>query len=463
MKCLVAVFAAALSGCATTPDAPAPGIALPGHFDAASREASNLSHWWTRYGSKPLTGLVEKASQGNFDIAAAAARIEQANAQARIAGATLVPALTGAANTSRSQASGTSSSSGAVFNPIRNGSISAVLSASYEVDIWGKNRDLLRSAQEQAEASVYARDVVRLTTQAAVVNAYLQLAAARARLSIATSNSHDAERVLRVIRDRLAAGTGTALDIAQQESLVASQRAAIPPLRQDAEIARHTIALLLGRPPEGLAVAAASLDNLRTPAVAPGQPASLLARRPDLRDAETLLAGANANVEAARKALLPSIQLTAQGGLQSAALSSVLRPESVIWSLAAGLTGPIFDGGRLQAEVDLAKAQRQELLENYRKAIVSALVDVENALVAIREGAAREAAQRVAVEKARAAFGFAEQRLREGTIDLQTLLNTQTTLFQAQDTLIQARLARLQATVSLFQALGGDFAAPAPH
>jgi NodT family efflux transporter outer membrane factor (OMF) lipoprotein len=332
------------------------------------------------------------------------------------------------------------------------------LAASYQLDLWGRNRDLLRAAESQSLGARFAFDTVRLSTQVAVVNAYLQLGAARDRLMISEDNVRSAERILQVIRERISAGTASALDRAQQEGLVAQQRAAIPPFRQNLEISRNTLALLLGRPPEGFSVAATSLRNLNVPVAHPGLPSSLLLRRPDLRLAEAQLASADANVEASRKALLPSIQLTGQAGLQSAALNLILKPESTVWSLASGLTQPIFEGGRLRAEIALSEAQRLELLESYRRAIVSALVDVENALVAIRETAARERAQAIAVSRAREAFGFAEQRFREGTIDLQSLLNTQSTLFQTQDTLVQARLARLEASVSLFQALGGDFA-----
>ncbi len=435
---------------------PEAGIPLPARFDGASaRPASDITRWWTRFGSSALTGLVDRADADNFDVAAAAARIEQADAQARIAGASLLPALSAAADAGRSQRSGTTG--GRVVSPSIGSSYSGSLAASYQLDLWGRNRDLLRAAETQSLGARFAFDTVRLSTQVAVVNAYLQLAAARDRLSIAEGNVGSAERILGIIRDRVGAGTASALDRAQQEGLVAQQRATIPPLRQNLDTSRNTLALLLGRPPEGFSVASASLRSLQAPVARPGLPADLLLRRPDLRLAEAQLAAADANVEASRKALLPAIQLTGQAGLQSAALNLILRPESAIWSLAAGVTQPIFDGGRLRAEVALSEAQRQELLEAYRQAIVSALVDVENALVAVRESAARERAQAVAVARAREAFGFAEQRFREGTIDLQSLLNTQSTLFQTQDGLVQARLARLQASVGLFQALGGDF------
>lgn len=450
--CLAALL---LAGCAHEP-MPQAGVALAARFDnAAARPATDITRWWTRFGAQALTALVDRADTDNLDIAAAAARIEQADAQARVAGAALLPALTGSLDASRAQRSGTTS--GVVRSPSVGNAVSGALAASYQLDLWGRNRDLLSAAESQSLGARFAFDTVRLSTQVATVNAWLQLAATRDRLAIAEDNLRSAERILQVIRERLAAGTASALDRAQQEGLAAQQRAAIPPLRQSVETARLTLALLLGRAPEGFVVAPASLRALRVPTANPGLPASLLLRRPDIRLAEAQLEAADADLAAARKALLPTIQLTGQAGLQSAALNLLLKPESAIWSLASGLTQPIFDGGRLRAQVALNEAQRQELLEAYRKAIVSALVDVETALVAMRETAARESAQAVAVAKAREAFGFAEQRFREGTIDLQTLLITQSTLFQSQDTQIQARLARLQASVSLFQALGGDF------
>jgi outer membrane protein TolC len=185
----------------------------------------------------------------------------------------------------------------------------------------------------------------------------------------------------------------------------------------------------------------------------------MLLRRPDVWAAEERLKSAEADLSAARKALLPTITLTGQSGFQSGALSRLLRPESAIYSLAAGLVQPIFDGGRLRAEVSLSDAARLEMLESYRKAIVTALSDVETALIAVRESAAAEAAQARAVAASRRAFDLSEQRLRAGTIDLATLLAAQQSLFQAQEGVVQARLARLQAATSLFQALGGDWSA----
>jgi outer membrane protein, multidrug efflux system len=200
-----------------------------------------------------------------------------------------------------------------------------------------------------------------------------------------------------------------------------------------------------------------SLRSIATPRVTPGLPSELLAQRPDIREAEANLAAADANVINARAQMLPSITLTGEGGYQSAVLKTLLRPESAFYTLTAGLTQPIFDGGRLQGNLDLQKGKQDELLQNYRKAVISAFSDVENALDGIRQTALRARLQREVVTSSRRAFDISEQRLRQGTIDLVTVLQTQQTLYQAEDALAQAQLAHVQAVVGLYQALGGGW------
>lgn len=453
----------ALSACAPLAREETAAPALPVAFErAATRPAALPLRWWTRFSAPGLNRLIEAADVGNFDLAAANTRLEQADAQARVAGSVLFPALNANGDAARTQSSGAMARRGPFVSGSPSNSFSGVLAASYEIDLWGRNRDLITAAKADADSSLYAREVIRLSTRAGVANAWFALASARERLMIAQENVTNATRIASVVKQRLNVGTGSALDVAQQESLIASQRAALPDLRQSAEANRLALALLMGRVPEGLGIATPRLGAIKVPGIAPGLPTQLLLRRPDIRQAEAQLEAANANLSAARKALLPAISLSGQGGQRSAALSNLLRPESAIWSLAAGLTTPIFDGGRLNAQADLAEAQKREMLELYRKAIVSALVDVENALVAVRESAAREAALSVVVARSREAFKLSEERLRAGTIDLTTLLNTQATLFNAQDNLVQARLTRLNAAVSLFQALGGDFTVEVP-
>jgi outer membrane protein TolC len=202
------------------------------------------------------------------------------------------------------------------------------------------------------------------------------------------------------------------------------------------------------------------MDQLTIPRVTPGLPADLLGQRPDIREAEALLESANASVHAARAAFFPSITLTGEGGYQSNALKTLLRPESAFFNLAAGLVQPVLDGRRLEGLYDLQKGRQDELLQLYRKAVINGFADVDRALIAVQQGTARERLQRDVVRASRRAFEISETRLREGAVDLITVLNTQQTLFQAEDTLAQVRLARLLAVVSLFQALGGGWQKP---
>jgi multidrug efflux system outer membrane protein len=452
-----------LGGCLLTGDKLDPALDIPQVYDGgpknpvAAEAAVPKLDWWRGFRSKELTEVIEEARAANLDIAAAVARIVQADAQARMAGSALLPnvALNGSASHSRSSQSlgGGAGGGGSSERDFLSGS----LTASYEIDFWGKNRAALRAAEQTAVASRYDREVVGLATVAATANAYFQVLAAQDRLRVARENIRSATRVLNLIQQRLNAGTASALDTAQQESLVNTQRAAIPPLEQTLKQNRNALAVLIARSPERVRIRGGSLRDLATPRVTPGLPSELLAQRPDIREAEANLAAADANVMNARAQMLPSITLTGEGGYQSAVLRTLLRPESAFYTLTAGLTQPIFDGLKLQGNLDFQKGKQDELLQNYRKAVISAFSDVENALDAIRQTSLRERLQRDVVTSSQRAFDISEQRLNQGTIDLVTVLQTQQTLYQAQDQLAQARLAHVQAIVSLYQALGGGW------
>jgi NodT family efflux transporter outer membrane factor (OMF) lipoprotein len=450
-----------LGGCILAPKVPELALEIPLHYRAAPKNAEAAPpklDWWRGFRSPELTALIEEAQVANFDIAAAVARIVQADAQSRIAGAPLLPTVDADLSAQRSrssQATGLGTSSTGVRS--ERVLYRAALSASYEIDFWGKNRATLQAAEQLAIASRFDREVVALTTIATVANTYFLALAAQDRLRIAREDLQSATRVLDLIKQRETAGTASALDVAQQETLVAVQRAAIPPLEQQLRQNIATLGLLIGRAPEHVIVRGGSMSRLAIPRVTPGLPSELLTRRPDIREAEAQLAGANASVYAARAALLPSIQLTGEGGFQSLALKTLFRPEAAFYSIAAGLTQPIFHGGQLLGQLQLQKGRQDELLQNYRRAIISGFTDVERALVAAQQLAQQERLQRDAVTSSRRAYELSVSRLREGTVDLVTVLQTQIALFQAQDALAVVRLQRLQAAVGLFQALGGGW------
>jgi len=443
-----------LSGCIFSSERPDLALDVPPAYRAGrGYSAPPALDWWRGFRSSELTKLIEEAQTANLDIGAAIGRIMQADAQSKIAGAPLLPGVDFAGSATRLRPPG---------GPMKE-DYKVALNASYEIDFWGKNRALLRAAEETAAASRYDREVVGLATVVSAANAYFQVLAAQDRLRVARDNAASASRVLDLIKQRLAAGTASQLDVAQQESLLATQRAAVPPLEQTLKQNRTALAILMGRTPEHAQIRGGSLRGIAYPRVTPGLPSELLAQRPDIREAEANLAAANANVYNARAQFLPSITLTGAAGYESAVLKTLFRPESALYSVAAGLAQPIFEGGRLTGNLDLQKGRQDELLQNYRKAVISAFGDVENALDAIRQTAARERLQAEVVRSSREAFNIAEQRLREGTIDLVTVLQTQQTLYQAEDLLVQARLAHVQAIVSLYQALGGGWLPKPPE
>ncbi len=445
-----------LGACATSGNAPAPAPGMPQTYSelAAPDAAVPATDWWGAFGSQELSSLIAAALANNPDLAIAAERVRQAEAQVSMAGATLFPALNLSAGSARRE---TRADDG---TRQRSDTSNATLSASYEVDLWGKNASALRSADAALRASRFDRETVRLTLVAGVANAYFQVLSLRGRMATARENLAVAERVFAVVDSRMRNGAASNLDFARQLAAVLTQKAALPPLELQERQTLFALAILLGRAPEGFDAAAAALTSLDVPRVAPGLPAQLLVRRPDLASAEAQLAAANANVAAARAALLPSIGLTGSAGLASDVLLNFTNGPTATLAIGAALLQPIFDGGRLRAQVEVAASRERELVENYRRAVFSALADVESALAAGGRSAEQELLQQSIVEQARRALKLAEVRYREGADDLLTALDAQRTLFQAEDQLAQIRLARLQASLGLFKALGGGWRMP---
>ena len=452
----VFITAAALGGCSLGPDYKHPDTVTQGDWregDAAEQVAWPTADWWQGFGSAELNEMMTTAQQTNADIGAAIARVKQADAQARIAGAPLLPSI---------QAGGGPSRQREVF-PVSGGErigytdYTLGVSASYEIDFWGKNAAALAAAEAASHASRYDQEVVALTVVSGVANMYFQALGTQDRLQVAQENLANAEAVLKIIRNQARIGTATDLNIDQQETVVAQLRATIPPLQQQFSQSLDALAILLNRPPSGMRLASQSLLPLSIPEVAPGLPSELLARRPDVREAEAQLVAANADIKVARAAFFPSVNLTASGGFESLALSSFLSPASTVYSLAASLTQPIFEGGALRGQLAFSQARYEELLENYRKAAVSAFSNVEDALAATRRTVEQQESQQIAVEKARRAYEVAQLQYRVGSTDLLTVLNTQDAYFTANDLLAQVRIARMQALVSLFNALGGGW------
>lgn len=467
-----------LTGCDFDWEKPDLSTPLPEKFRAARPQSApsigSAHDFAARFGSPELLGLVDEAVVNNFDIAAAVARIDEADANARIASAGLWPSLTmnnnwqryqipGTAtaqtptNLSTAVSSGNSLSSKAGFSASRRTLFNLGLNASYQVDFWGKNEDASKAGRILANASRFDRDVIEISTVAAVLNAYFQALSAQDQLRIAHENVKLAREVFDAIKVRLEVGTATALDVAQQETVLDNQLASIPPLEQTQRQQRNLLAVLLGRAPEDFDMSGSSLKKLRIPRVEPGLPGEVLLRRPDVAEAEAKLASQEFSVLQARAAFFPQITLTGQYGVQSIVFSNLTRPEAIAWQVMTSMAQPLLDGYNLQGQYMLQQGKYAELLANYRKQIITALSDTENALIAIAQTERQLKLQMDAVAAARRALEAAQARLRAGTIDIVTLSTTETNYFQAQTTLEQVRLANFMAFTSFYQALGGGW------
>ncbi len=454
-----------LAGCDLGPDYHKPALDIPPRFRATAQTqaaAWPAAEWWRGFTSPELNRLEAQAKARNFDIAAAIARIVQADAQVRIAGAALLPTLDATAGGSWSQSNLSSRQlTGTSNRTFTAHSYNLGLDAAYETDFWQHNRALRQSAVASAVFSRFDQQTVALTVVTDVAQTWFTALELADRLVVARQNVRDAEQTLAVIRGRLNAGTGTQLDVSQQEALVRAEQATVPALQSQLEQELDGLGILTGVPPEQVTARPGTLNTLSLPAVWPGLPSELLQRRPDVALAEASLVAANFNVKAARAAFFPEIILTAQRGYVAPALSQLFTPGGIVASLAGSLTQPIFDAGTLRGELEQSKGRYQELLADYRKAVVQAFTDVDNALTAWRYTTEQEALQAQAVAAARQAAEAARAQLAAGTVDVTTVLTTETTLFTDEDTLVQIRLSRFLALLSLYQAMGGGWVQPA--
>jgi len=458
---LISAVCALLTACSVGPTYKRPAVALPAQWHesagagagGASASVWPAAEWWHGFGSAKLDELIAEAERNNDDLAGAIARVQEADAQVRIAGAALLPSLDlGATGTRQRAPTASLGVGGRVFNVFN-----SELSASYELDFWGKNRATRDAARAAATASRYDQQTVALTVVSSVATTYFQALELRDRIEVAQQNLENGQKILDGFRLERSAGTATGLDVAQQETAVAILNAAIPPLLQQFRQTVHALAVLIGETPESVDVDMGTLTNVSSPTIVEGLPSQLLSRRPDVASAEQQLIAANADITVARAALFPTIQLTASGGYQSEALASFANPRNRVYAVAAGLTQPIFHGGALRGQVTFSKARYTELLTTYHKTVLTAFSNVEDALVAAQQTAEQQKRQQDAVATARRAYEFAQKQMSAGTVNILTVLNTENALFTAQDQLVQVNYLHLQALVDLFTALGGGW------
>jgi outer membrane protein, multidrug efflux system len=457
-----AAMALALGACSLGPRYRRPSIPPPPAWNSPA--AASMSQgwpsadWWDGFHSAELSRLMTSGRAANDDLAAAIARVREADDQVTISTAPLFPSLDGDASGSRQRAINIGSPGALIYNEFAAG-----LNASYQLDFWGENRALRSAALAAAAASRYDRETVDLTVMSGIADTYFAALALRDRVRIARANLASAEETLQGLQTDEQAGISTALDVAQQDTVVATVAATIPPLEQQERQQMDALAILVGQTPQSFDIAAPGLSGIAAPAVTAGMPSELLGRRPDVASAEEQLIGANADIRAARAAFFPTIDLTASGGYESKALSNLLEPQSRVFSLSAGITQPIFHGGAVLGQYRMSKARYDELLADYHKAVISAFGNVEDSLAAVTDTGQQLQRQQVAADKARGAYQMSQYQFHAGTVNILTVLSTENSLFTAEDALAQAQLAHLQALVGLYDALGGGWSTSQEH
>ncbi|MEO5732525.1 MAG: TolC family protein [Rubrivivax sp.] len=486
---------ALLAGCAAVgPDYERPAVVLPdgfGHSGSSASfsgpEGSLPAEWWRLYGDAELTSLIDRALAANTTIAQAVARVELAQAQLREAGGAYLPSVNGNASAGRSSSSALSlGNQGRSFT---GNSFGLSLSTSFEIDFWGRLRRTEEAARAQLLGTAAARDTVRLTVASAVAQNWFALRSLDAQIAATDQTLRSRVQGLRVFRQRLDAGVGSGLEVEQAEILRTDSAVLLRELQRQRAVTVSQLALLTGEPGLQLqaslvrplmvgsaaSAAASSASGVSAgevgtsvangaaatppppPLPPPGLPSTLLDRRPDIRAAEAQLAAANATIGVAQANRLPTVSLTGSLGQQSTELQSVLNAPARLWSLGIGLTAPIFDGGRLAARADQARARQQEALGAWRGTVQTAFKEVADALTAV--SAARESALDLQRRdrSAQAALRLAQARFDAGYSGNLELLDAQRVATSAQLEAVRNLQQQYGASIDLIKALGGGW------
>ncbi|HEX6136917.1 MAG TPA: efflux transporter outer membrane subunit [Casimicrobiaceae bacterium] len=458
------LIVAALPACSLAPpyerpDAPTPAAykeapaADSTWLPAAPADELDRGPWWDLFADPVLSGLVEEVDVSNQNVAAAVAAYAQAQALVRQQRAALFPSLALDAGATRF---------GGAASPSRsNNNFNVSLGATWEPDVWGALRLAVTSAQASAEASAANLAAARLSAQAAVASDYFALREADNEIALLRAAADAYARALRITQNQYNAGIAQRTDVLQAQTLLETTQANLVAMTAQRERLEHAIALLIGKPPAALTIAAAPW-NAAAPAVPLAVPSELLQRRPDIAAAERAVAAANAQIGIQRAAYFPSIGLTASAGATAGALSGIVRASNSLWSVGLTVAQLVFDAGATAAKVEGAQAARDVAIANYRQTVLAAFQAVEDELSTIRSLAEQEANRRAAVADADRTEQLTLNQYLQGQVPYTTVVIAQVTALNARQTLSQLMSSRQAATIALIQALGGGYQGPEP-
>jgi len=461
-KTLLALLVLNLAGCVDMPTLRHANPDLPKAWPASvpvGKEEPRLHEWWTLFNDTALTALIEEALKYNSDLLLAAARIEEARAALGLTDADRQPSVQLGGSAGRTRA--TEKGSFPLPSPINN-KFQVNIQAAFEADLWGRYRQASAAARADLLASEYAREVVRASLASTVAQATFQITALDATLALTRDTLNNRRETVDLHKLRFDGGIASELPLRQVEAELAGVEATQAELTRQLRQQETALALLLGRSPRGLVedplARGKPLDLLTPPPLIPaGLPSDLLARRPDLRQAEQQLAGAEARVLRTKAAIYPSLSLTANLGSESKALSNLFSGPATIWGIGASLVQTLYNAGRTEATLKGDAARQEQALLEYERTLRVAFKEVLDALVATRQAREAEAAESRRAQALARAAELADLRYQNGVSNYLEVLDAQRSLYQARQNLIEARRAGLAASSALFKALGGGW------
>ena len=458
-RTLLAAAAIALSGCTVGPDYKRPAVEAPAAFVYEAKDAADTANtlWWKQFGDPVLDALIAEGLANNLDVKVAAANVETAVGVLTQTRSGLFPQVGYGATAARqraTEAGAVPAVAGLVPNP--QNSYEALLSVSWEIDLWGRIRRLSESARANALATDEARRGVILSLVASVAGNYLTLRGLDEQLAVSKSTLAAYGESLRLYQLQFQYGQVSQMQVSQVQSQYETAAVQIPQIESQIAQTENAINVLLGRNP-GPVPRGKSVHELTLPKVPAGVPSELLTRRPDLLQAESQLVAANAQIGAAKALYFPTIALTASGGSASAALSDLFSGPARVWTFAGQVTGPIFTFGAVSGQVAQAEGAQQAALYGYRNAIVSAFADVENALVAAQKLQQQQAAQERLVAALQDYARLAKLQFDGGYTSYTTVLQAEQSLFPAELTLASVRASVFSSNVNIYKAMGGGW------
>ncbi len=453
--CLFLIF---LSACAIGPNYRKPVIEAPQAWRVQEAEVKEVANtvWWEQFQDPVLNELIRNALQQNLDLRAATARVEQYYGQYGATRSALFPEAGYEASASRQR------NSEKAFTPIPKGTspdfttYHAEFNASWELDIWGRLRRATEAARADLLAAEEARQAVILTLVASVANGYIKLRSLDKQLEISQQTAKGYEEVLNLIKLTFKYGNISEVEVSQAESQYYGAVATVPSLQKQVEQQENALSVLLGRLP-GPIPRGKTIDELASPAIPAGLPSELLARRPDIRQAEQQLISANARIGVARGQYFPTIALTGLFGSTSVELKDLFSGPSRVWNFTGTLAGPIFTAGRIKGQVRAAEAFEQEMLFTYQRTIQAGFQEVNDALVDQNRTRAQREAQTNQVDALRRYASLALTRYKNGYSSFLEVLDAETRLFNSQLSLAQTTANLFRAVVDLYKAMGGGW------